>query len=481
MTRRASRAVVDLDVEEAMGPGLDLERGPDGRGLVARRARQHGVWLGVDRAGLIESDDGRGRRQGVLVALPSSSFVGCRIEAELVGGFDERPAPVLVARLSGASLPIEPLLRTAGRISPGSAWFGAEEALRAATTARRRFRERRGQSRVTGGIAWQPPEELSHELVRQSSIHSRAEQSLRTLPPRFLRGLEGILDADERLLYSIERPWRGDPGVLERVRHGIDRRSALLLLTDRQLLWIADHANPDSFLSDWGVDLEVLPLEQLTDVRIAGSGPDVTLVVSAGAGPWHARMPRELEHDLGVMETLVRRFLPGNPRPLPRRTYELTSTAFRIETADLFHQGTEARSLLAEARVAAGAEPRVFLFSPRREGQRDRFGLYVTDESVGVVGSSARRLTIDELSGIGLVLSPLVGRITLRTASGDVHFTYPAPLAADGAATVRLLRRIWANRSQASAAGRIEVAAAPGAAPHAHASRRDGEAMEGAS
>jgi hypothetical protein len=200
----------------------------------------------------------------VLVALPASSFAGARIDAELVGGFSDPSGLVLVARLAGASLPIDAALRTVGRISPDAAWIDARHASERAAAARRAFRERRGRGRIVGGLAWRPPEGMSHESLRSGGVYSKAERSLDRLPPRFLRGLEGMLDPDERLHYSIERPWQTDAGLLTRVRGGRDHRSGLLLLTDRQILWFIDHSNPNSYLFDWGVDLDMMPVEQLT-------------------------------------------------------------------------------------------------------------------------------------------------------------------------------------------------------------------------
>ena len=47
-----------LEVEAALGPGVDFERAEgELRGV---RARAGGVWLGFDRAAVTETDDGRG-------------------------------------------------------------------------------------------------------------------------------------------------------------------------------------------------------------------------------------------------------------------------------------------------------------------------------------------------------------------------------------------------------------------------------------
>jgi hypothetical protein len=57
--RPADRVVVE--VEQALGPGVEFERA--GRfGLVGTRARQGPGWRGLDRAAMLDSDDGHGAR-----------------------------------------------------------------------------------------------------------------------------------------------------------------------------------------------------------------------------------------------------------------------------------------------------------------------------------------------------------------------------------------------------------------------------------
>lgn len=445
-----------VEVEEALGPGLEYAHDP-AHGIVVRGAREGGLWMGLDRAFLVDSDDGRGRRVPALVALPSSSFAGARIEAELVGGFADVSGAVLVARLEGATVPVDPILRAAGGVSGDAAWIDAHGASERAATARRAFRERRGRGRITGGQAWRPPEGLSAEALRAGGVYSKAERSLDRLPPRYMRGLEGMLDPDERLHYSIQRPWRTDAGLVTRVR-GTDRRSGLLLLTDRQILWIVDHANPDSYLSDWGVDVELAPVEQLTGVGVEDGGDTLRLVFTTSAGRRSVGLPVELETDIRVFEALASRFVPDrNPRRL-RRTYVTKGVEFVEETAERFGQKAEALALQTAARDRAG-ELLAFIYSPRREGQRHALGLWLSPGSVGVLGPRPETIPLCELAEVAISLSPLTARIALRAANRSIAFPYPGPLAAYGATFVRELRRAWANATVPS----VAVSAAGGA------------------
>ena len=111
-----------IEVVEALGPGLELERDDRTGGLVAARARAGGLWLGFDRGALVDSDDGSGRSVPVIVAVPGSTWPGCRIEAELVGALAAGGRTVLVARISGIPVPQPAIARVVADMADG-AWL----------------------------------------------------------------------------------------------------------------------------------------------------------------------------------------------------------------------------------------------------------------------------------------------------------------------------------------------------------------------
>lgn len=438
---------VILEVEEALGPGVELEPvGPRGGGLVVRRARRGGVWMGVDRAVLDASDDGRGRQLPVLVALPGSTFAGCRIEGHLVGGFRWGGETVLVAAVPGAELPIEALLRTAARIPPEAVLMAVHEANQAARRARVAFRERSSHARLTGGRAWRTPEGMSPEAARWSTPYSLAEYRLDRLPPRFLRGLEGLLDDDERLLYAIERRPDPEAGLVQRLRRPADRRAALFALTDRQALWLVDHADPGAYLMDWGVDVDLVAVERL-DV------PAIDAMVG--------RFPSELEAEVAVGRRLMDRFVHASrgPSQALRRRYGAEGQATDPDEAGRFGQAGEAASL--ERRLEGAIGPlTAFLFSPRRPGHRSPAAVGLGSDAIAVArGDEVARLDLAELRIVRLVLSPLSGRLELqaerdrRSPRGRRHersvdhleISYPAPFGSTAAGLVRRLRRRWAD------------------------------------
>ncbi len=430
-----------VEVDEPMGPGVDFEVNVGGIGSTARRGRVRGLWLGLDRGHLVDADDGSGRAVPVLIALPASTFAGCRIEGELVGGLAAPGGTVLVARISGATVPIEPFIRTvAGRGASGGAWMDAPTAARHAERARREFRERRAKERVVGGRAWLPEGSEAPAQARFSTPHSLSEYSLARLPPRFVRGLEGLLDPDERILYWIERPALVDEGLVERVRLRRDRRAALLVLTDRQVAWLVDHAVPDRYLSDWGVDVATTPTEQLVDIAVATQRGETSLVARTARGATEVRLPRELAREAAVFRDLASGF--ASRSSLPRRRYATEPIEPDWETLEPFGAQDEAR------RIVAGLDGEVLgvLPSPRRPGQARTEVLAVSGNSISVVSSAGatREVSIDRMHGLEATFSTLPGRIA---APGEtrVAMTYPSTLGGSAAPIIRLVRRLLAN------------------------------------
>ncbi len=436
------RTRVLIEIDEPMGPGVDFEPNVDGIGSTARRARLRGPWLGLDRGHLVDADDGSGREVPVLVALPASTFAGCRIEGELVGGLAAQGGSVLVARINGAALPIEPFIRTAaGRLASEGSWMSAQGAARHAERARREYRERRAKERVVGGRAWLPEGSEAPAKARFSTPHSLSEYSLARLPPRFMRGLEGLLDPDERILYWIERPALVDTGLVDRVRARRDRRAALLLLTDRQVAWLVDHATPDRYLSDWGVDVISIPVEQLVGVAVTTPRGETALVVRTARGATDVRLPRELSSEAAVFRDLASGFA-SRSSALPRRRYATERIEPDWAMLEPFGSGDEARQIAA----SLDGEVLGYLPSPRRPGQAWTELMAVSSHSISVVSAAGqtREVSIDRMHGLEATFSTLHGRIA---TIGDtrVAMTYPSTLGASAAPVIRLVRRLVAN------------------------------------
>lgn len=438
MSETPAPDVVGVVVEQALGPGIDFERTRAGD-LVGRRARRGGAWLGFDRAALAGSDDGTGRAVPVLVAVPSSTFPGARLEVGIVGGWCRDGRLVLVGAPPAAPPPLPAIARVVAGMDDGATWLGPAPAALEVLRARQRYRERESHARVRAGRAWLPGGILRPEAARFATPHSQAEYRLSRLPPRFLRGFEGLLDDEERLLYWVERRALLDVGVLGRLRRR-DRRAALLALTDRQLLWIVDHTQPDQYLSDWGIDVELVPVERVVGTECTARGEEVTLRVETVAGPRSYRLPAELTAEVRVIRDLLHRFTPGAAGALPRRRYPLEPVAFDREAAERFGQGQDASTLHREALMRG--DVLAFLFNPRRPGHRSREVLVLRPTAVELDATDRIVVGLAEVPAIELTLSPLIARVSFGPA---VRIAYPGPLADRAASFVRLARRAVAD------------------------------------
>jgi hypothetical protein len=436
-----SGGTVLVEVEQAMGPGVDLVAGPHGE-LIGRRARASGLWLGFDRAALADSDDGMGRRVAVLVATPVSTFPGCRLEVELTGGWRTGRGPVLLGVVPRGPMPPTALARVAGSIPDDAVPLDAGDAADEARRARRRWRERRGRERIVEGRAWMPPAGLRPEVARAFTPHSAAEYSLSKVPPRFLRGLERLLDGDERVLHWVERPFTAPPTMGRLLRRGDDPRAAMLVLTDRQLVWMVDHARPDRHLTDWGVDAEVIPVERLLGVVLGrAERPRIRITVRTSAGERSFPLPVEADAEADVLARLLSRFVPAGAGTALRRRYREPTGPFDPSTASAFGQEHEAAAVFAQA--CRDGEVLAMLYSPRRPGQPEARALILrTDGAELRTGDRCVRMHARDIASIGVTLSPLVGRVVLSPAIG---LAFPGPMVAHGARLVRSLRRIVAD------------------------------------
>jgi hypothetical protein len=432
-------------VDEAPGPGVEIvvESG------IARAVapRPGGVWLGFDRGHLVDSDLGDGTEMPVVVAVPGSTFVGCHIDAELVGALVEDDRTVLVATIAGHPLPTQALVRTVARTGDGH-WIDAAAAEGVAREARQQFKVRSQARRIVGGRAWRAAGTDPVDR-RFTTPHSRSEYRLERLPPRFIRGLEGLLDGDERILYAIERPPDSiASGRLGFARRGAERRAGLLLLSDRQLIWMVDHMAPDRYLMDWGVDARLVALEALHGVRLSGH-ETVRLHVETGGGEDAFALPAELRLEAEVLRDLLARFVPPGESAALVRRYEPAASEFDPGPATLFNQREEALQGVARIREAlAPDELLAACYSPRREAVRRAATFGVTRSRAAVLGEHQTRVVaLEALRNISMTLSPLVGRLELISGEKErsVALTYAATISSSATAVLRIVRRAWAD------------------------------------
>lgn len=426
-----------VQIEESGGPGLELGWEP-GRGLVVTGVRG-ASWLGLDRAVVADTDVGDGSALPAVVALPHSAPAGASLRAELTGGYVDGDRTVMVATMPAHPLPIAALVRVAARIGSEARSLDLAAAERIVTRARHRYRRRIAEGRRTDQPAWLPLGIGTGSIT--ATGHSGAERGLARLPPRFVRGLKDLLDADERILATAERPPEPDAGFLPWRQR--ERRAALLVLTDRQLAWLVDHVAPDRYLMDWGVDATLMPLEAVTSANATASGVEV------GIGPATVsyRLAPEARRELDMLlSRLVPFIAPTGGGTAVRRRYALEAISFETDVLQPHRQAEEAADRLDRLANATGRPLLASFYAPRRERVQRAVAVALTEDALLVDDErDCRQLSLRGLHSIDLALSLLVGRIVVDAGEQRAALSYPAPLSAPATAFVRQLRRAWAN------------------------------------
>lgn len=419
-----------VEITDPLGPGLEMGAGAGGA-PIATRARWGGPFPGLDRGELLDSDDGTGRAVRVLVALPTSSWRGCRIAVRWDGAVADERGEVLVGGIEGCP-PATPEAVHAAAGTPTRRQGSALEAARVARDARRRFRERRAARRIVGGRAWGMPA-TSLEAARFATPHAKSAYSLARLTPRLVRALELLLDPDERVLYAVERP-AGSVASWRRLGRP-DRRAAILLLTDREVVWAADRADPDVYLSDPGLDVVCVPSERLLGVTAVPSRAGIGLSVKTAAGRDVHMLPAELEPECTLFARLAARFTAD--RLLPRRVYAKPTDSVDWGRMDAFGEAEAVRALA----LSVSPSPLAVVPSPARPGHPRTRALVLDHNGVALADpAGCERAQLTGIHSVGLVISAREGRVEI-VGRHPLRLDVPAPYADVAARFARVLRR----------------------------------------
>jgi hypothetical protein len=248
--------------------------------------------------------------------------------------------------------------------------------------------QRREREEEERPVAWRAVEGLSQalrlQLLRDRTLqndenapHAQAEHLIRFVPQRFQDALSALLLDDERLLAFIERPllrhrsgWLG----LQRWRSN----EGLLLLTDRQVLWLRDFLTPGSNFLPGGYIAHSAPLERLQSVSVLPPGP----------------APREWVNRLEVKES-----------PYLRLVLEIASETGREDFVVEFPREIEAEKALARL------QPMLQAFLPSQDGAHDRRVRRLPQVEMWLPrGAEAERL-----AGLGGLVRPeIAGRLEQR-------------------------------------------------------------------
>lgn len=237
-------------------------------------------------------------------------------------------------------------------------------------------------------VAWRAVEGLSEalrlQLLRDRALqedanapHAQAEYLIRFVPQRFQDALAALLLDDEQLLAFVERPllrhrsgwlglqsWRSNEG--------------LLLITDRQILWLRDFLTPGSNFLPGGYIAHSAPLERLQSVSVLPPGP----------------VPREWVNRLETKES-----------PYLRLVLEVASGTGREDFVVEFPQSVEAEKALARL------HPMLQAFLPSHDAAHDRRLRRLPEVEMWLPqGAEAERL-----AGLGGLVRPeIAGRLEQR-------------------------------------------------------------------
>ena len=271
--------------------------------------------------------DGEPFQALVFTALPT--LPGCVVRGHVEGALEGRTVEGIRNALvlnavgqgdarSGQTAPSQVLEKAVTllgwRASTQVRWLGKDAALALLWEGRERLLADRARRRAPRhGAAWKAqPGERPRDGSTYVEPHTWAERMVNSLPFRFQRYVQDELLGEERILFFVERPPFRPPGA----RWGVLRRQrlseGLLIVTDRQLLFMEDALPPDITMVDWGYIARTTAVERIhgAELRAEADRAAIHVWVQAQSGSEHFRMlfPPECKDPLAEVESLLRSF-----------------------------------------------------------------------------------------------------------------------------------------------------------------------------
>jgi len=250
----------------------------------------------------------RGKEPSDIVALVANTVDPAFSAMSTVGDDLRDPVETFAAEILGV---------------PRVDWLDAQSAVEVVRQAQRRARTGAAGTTRPTSRAWQATGPTA-ETLQLSHTYSPAEYSLYRLPWRFQQYVPDLLVSDERVHYFVHRPeWRG--GLLRRTA----LKEGLLVLTDREVLFLADTVPPGMTMAQWGYLAKTVAVERLEAVttRRQGGVALLILTVAGNAGDEEVSLPfsAEAEPRLALAAQLLEGFLPGRQSRAVLRLYEVES------------------------------------------------------------------------------------------------------------------------------------------------------------
>lgn len=159
---------------------------------------------------------------------------------------------------------------------------------------------------------------------RESERHTLAEHGLRRLPLAFQEYVERVLLPSERLLLFIHRPRLSGRGFL---RLGKKAPEAIMVVTDRQLLFVEDVLSPDATNVHWGYAARICAIERVVEAGCVRGRDRATLIIGVealgGSEQLALAFPKDAGDAVANAARLLQRFgsPPGEATRAVRRRY----------------------------------------------------------------------------------------------------------------------------------------------------------------
>jgi inorganic pyrophosphatase len=392
---------------------------------------------------LADAIDPDGRPLAALMPVRIPTFPGCRVMARAIARGSSDLGPMLIAVPAAdsffaavhdlQSLP-EPYRSAIIARCPGSTWGAASEAAQAAREGRRRLRLTRTESEKAARVsyAWRTGGPPKPGEPSEAEPYSIAEQAVPLLPLRFQEYIARELLDDERILMFIHRPAFTPPGARVSLRRRLPE--GIFVLTDHQVMFMADALDPGRNFVAWGYVAQVTAVERIVGARAlderGASRLEITLAGDAGGRSLSLIFPGT--DDLAVREAadLLNGFAAGSRGRQLRRLYDIGPT-------------TESPAPEWAVLMAPGQEPLTWVET--RAGGR----MSVSPHAVSVQsapGASVRTIDLANVTCLDLTLAlTLRGcRLAVMGAEGSagaaLDFEYPQ--ASEFLAAFTILRQL---------------------------------------
>jgi len=353
-------------VEEPGGPHNRFEADKRSNAIVLTGVDLDVPFRSYERGYMADAFGPDGAPIAALVPARVPTFPGCRIRVRPIGmsPSTRRPGQLIVAvpmadsafdrvaEVDDLPEPIQSAVRAELRCGAlGSAETRAYLASVHETTLRLRAAARTG----SGPAAWKTGGRTG-AIPREGAIepHTMAERAVPLLPIRFQEYIARELVHDERILMFIQRPAFAPAGtrlVLRRRR----LPEAILVLTDRQLMFMADALDPDSTLVHWGYVAQVTAVERIAGatIREDAGAHALEVLVEAKGGTQVLAFPF-LNDDAAALLSdaveLLNRFVASPSMRKLRRLYEAQIPPSADTPAWAAESARGAGSLWAETR-----------------------------------------------------------------------------------------------------------------------------------